>query len=61
MPTGYCGGDNQQTGRNLGLELRREWVRAGDGDFGTTSTYIRVQILICDHRERQVEWRKEEG
>lgn len=61
MPTGYSGEDSLQTDRNLGLELRREQIRAGDGDSEATSIYIRVQILIFDHRERQAEWRKEEG
>lgn len=45
--------------QEFGLELRREQIRAEDGDSGTTSIYIRVQILILDHRERQAEWRKE--
>lgn len=47
--------------RNLGLEYRREWVKASNGDLGTTGIYTGVQVLMFDPGGRQVEWRKEEG
>lgn len=35
-------------------------MRAEGGYLQTTRICTRVKILMCDNRQRQVEWRKEE-